>query len=505
MFEDFRLRVFVTVEELGGFTSAARELGVSQPAISQNIAELEKVVGGKLFERSRSGIALTRRGSLFLAQAQKILSDYKDTEKAFIVPKVVLIQNLFLDGRQTNVLIEDGLFKDLDAPADCRADRTVDATGLTMLPSFFDACVSSSLGILRGCVDDSPFHEPVGDIVRSLADCLSHDDLRRGGEMAVAEMAASGTTFFADEGLDLENTVREVSDRGLRAAIALSPAAAGLLPKVDDLGLFVGLKPEEAGRKEAEAISKALDGQVADFVKNWTDPTDGHIQLMVKVGSLRTMSADGLKKSAAFARRKSLRISISLAQSLEEVEFCVRRYGSTPVRFLDSIGFLGPDVIASHCIKVDAHEWAILAERGVTAVHCPSSDLKLGNGRFPYELALDSGCRIALGTDSPVASGSFDMRAEMRLAALLAKEGGDSALLPATEVLKWATRNGAEAFGIDAGEIAVGKLADFVLVDFAGQGLPARGSVASAWVYSSDISSIQSVFCSGRQLEVDAE
>lgn len=83
MIEDFRLKVFTTVASMGSFTSAARALGVSQPAVSQNIAELEKTLGVELFVRSRGAVTLTSAGATFLEYAQRILFWYSSAENLF--------------------------------------------------------------------------------------------------------------------------------------------------------------------------------------------------------------------------------------------------------------------------------------------------------------------------------------------------------------------------------------------------------------------------------------
>lgn len=82
MLEDSRLRIFVTVVECGNFTSAASRLGISQPAVSQNVAELERILGERLLERSRGSVALTPKGELFLRHARRILLDYGEAVKA---------------------------------------------------------------------------------------------------------------------------------------------------------------------------------------------------------------------------------------------------------------------------------------------------------------------------------------------------------------------------------------------------------------------------------------
>lgn len=83
MIEDFRIKVFVTLARCGSFTAAARELNVSQPAVSQNISELEKKLGVLLFNRARGSVTLTDNGTLFLGYANQIMHWYAAAEEAF--------------------------------------------------------------------------------------------------------------------------------------------------------------------------------------------------------------------------------------------------------------------------------------------------------------------------------------------------------------------------------------------------------------------------------------
>ena len=155
-------------------------------------------------------------------------------------------------------------------------------------------------------------------------------------------------------------------------------------------------------------------------------------------------------------------------------------------------------MIAAHCVHVDRQEWEILSRRRVTVSHCPCSNMKLGSGRFPYELAIESGCRITLGTDGASSDNCLDMLQEMKFAALLAKVQGNPMLAPAEEVFRWATLNGAEAFGIDAGKIEKGRLADAVLLDLSSPRMNPCHSLVSNVVYSADSSCIRAVLCGGR-------
>ena len=308
------------------------------------------------------------------------------------------------------------------------------------------------------------------DVLRGEAR-LTPEDIRRGTALAAREMTQTGTTFFNDMYFDPEEAVAVAEATGMRAAIGITVL-------------------DHHPKSQAEVLK--------DYIKNWKDPTGGRIQLVLAPHSVYTVSAEHLKRCANFARHHGLLLHIHLSETRKEVEDCVRQHGTTPVRYLDKLGFLGPDVIAAHCVHVDREEWDILARRGVTVAHCPCSNMKLGSGRFPYELALESGCRITLGTDGAASNNSLDLHAEMKFAALLAKLNGDASLLPAREVFRWATRNGAAFFGIDAGEIAPGKQADALLLDLTAPQMQPRHDLISNWVYAADSSAVRHVLCAGR-------
>ena len=149
-------------------------------------------------------------------------------------------------------------------------------------------------------------------------------------------------------------------------------------------------------------------------------------------------------------------------------------------------------------MHVDEEEAAILASRGVTIAHCPCSNMKLASGIFSYKMLHEAGCRITLGTDGDSSNNNLDMREEMKFAALLAKvSSGDPEVLPAAEALEMATRSGAEAFGLDAGVIREGALADALLVRLDDERMQPCHNLVSNWVYAAGSSCIDCVICNG--------
>jgi len=383
----------------------------------------------------------------------------------------LLLKGVLHDGRVRNILIEDKRFKDLDAPAEVAEAQVFDASGSAILPAMYNTHTHAAMTLLRGYADDMPLQKWLQEYIWPFEDKLTPEDIRKGSEIAVREMVQSGTVFFNDMYFDVEEAIDIVNRTGTRAAIGITVM---------------------------ENHSKAVTREKREFIRHWQDPTGGRVRLVMAPHAIYTVGERKLRDSAEFAREHGMLLHIHLSETVKEVEDCLTEHGTTPVRYLDSIGFLGPDVIAAHCVHVDDEEAAILAERGVTVSHCPCSNMKLGSGVFPYSRLMQAGCRITLGTDGASSGNNLDLREAMKFAALLAKSGGDPELLPAEEVFRWATRSGAEAFGIDAGVIAEGKLADCLLIDLSDIRMQPCHHLVSNFVYSADSRCIKHVLCDGR-------
>ena len=386
----------------------------------------------------------------------------------------LLIKDVRLDDRITDILIADGRFKSLEAPGGTVADKVIDASGMAILPPFYNTHTHAAMTLLRGYADDMPLHKWLQEYIWPYEDKLTPQDIREGSRLAVREMIKTGTVFFSDMYFDIEETVDVVRESGMRAAIGVT---------------FV------------ESHSKSQQAEKLELLKHWTDPTGGRITLTVAPHAVYTVGPDLLVRCADTARSLGLKLHIHLCETRKEVDDCLAEHGMTPVRYLDSLGFLGPDVIAAHVVHVDPEEAAILAERGVTISHCPCSNLKLASGFFPYKLLKEAGCRITLGTDGASSNNNLDMREEMKFAALVSKAcSGNPEVMPAAEAMDMACRQGAEAFGINAGVIAEGKLADAILVDLSDVRMQPCHHLLSNWVYAAGSSCIDTVICDGKIL-----
>lgn len=383
----------------------------------------------------------------------------------------LLIRNVQLNGQVTNVLVQNNRFENLCASSDTVADETYDASGQALVPSFFNTHTHASMTLLRGYADDLPLFPWLNDHIWPFEAKMRAQDIYAGAKLATLEMIRSGTTWFCDMYWMAEETVRAVAEAGIRATVGVT--------LMDHLG-------------EAE-IKRQLD-----FLANWKDPTNGRITLAVAPHAVYTVSGELLQRCAEAARANGQTLTLHVSETTKEVEDCIKANGMSPVRWLDHLGVLGDNVIAAHVVHIDEEEADILKERGVWIAHNPSSNMKLSSGMFASDMLMQKGCRLTLGTDGTASNNNLDMREEMKFAALLAKTRYTSETLPANEIFEWATRNGAQAAGLDAGVIRQGALADGIFLDLENERLVPNFNLVSNWVYSADSRAIASVLCDGK-------
>lgn len=349
----------------------------------------------------------------------------------------------------------------------------VDAQGMSVFPAFYNTHNHAAMTLLRGYADDLLLMEWLEKHIWPAEARFTDEHIRVGVRLACLEMIKSGTVFFNDMYWKEEVALPVVEAMGLRAALGV------LLIDTQDC------------REQERNFS---------LLEHFVPKPDGRVSLAVAPHSVYTVSGELLRKSAEAARRNGQKIHIHLCETQGEVENCLKQHGCTPVAYLDRMGFLGDDVIAAHVVHVTEEDIRLLAGRGVTVAHCPVSNMKLSSGIAPVQKMLEAGCRVTLATDGCSSNNNLDMREEMKIAALLAKVSCGPQALPAGEVLRMATRVGAETFGWDAGAVEEGRLADLILVRNDRACMTPMFHPESNWVYAADSSLIDTVICDGRML-----
>jgi 5-methylthioadenosine/S-adenosylhomocysteine deaminase len=225
------------------------------------------------------------------------------------------------------------------------------------------------------------------------------------------------------------------------------------------------------------------------------------ITLAIAPHSIYTVSKENLIWAKDFAKKHKLLIHMHLSETEREVKDCLKKYKMRPVEFLEKIGFLNKNCVFAHCVWLNDKEIEILEKRGCSLVYNPTSNMKLASGIFPWAKIKERKINVCLGTDGPASNNSLNLFSEMKMGALLQKiENKDPTILSAREIFEMATKNGARALKINAGEIKVGKLADLVLIDLNKLETFPNHDLISNLVYSDPKRCVSEVICNGKIL-----
>jgi 5-methylthioadenosine/S-adenosylhomocysteine deaminase len=361
------------------------------------------------------------------------------------------------------------------------AHKVIDATNCVVMPGLINTHTHIGMTLFRGYADDLPLKQWLEDHIWPAEAKLTDEDLYIGTMLGCLEMIRSGTTAFADMYIHVDSVARAVEESGMRAALSY-----GMI----DLG------------NKSRADSELAEG--SRFVKKWNGSAEGRITAMYGPHAPNTCSREFLARVKEQAVRDNARIHIHVLETEAELNQMKEQFGMCSVNMLDELGFLGPDVLAAHCIWLSGGDMDILADRNVNIAHCPISNMKLASGIAPVPELLKRGANVALGTDGCASNNTLDMFEEMKTTALLHKVNSmDPTTLPADEVLKMATLNGAKALGVPVGVIRPGMLADIIIVDMHKPHLLPVHNQISHLVYATRGSDVKTTIVNGNILMED--
>ncbi len=360
-----------------------------------------------------------------------------------------------------------------------RAPETIDASGQVVLPGLINTHTHAPMVMFRGLADDLALMDWLNQyIFPAEAQTVSPEFVRAGAALASLEMIRSGTTTFADMYYFEEEIAAVVKQAGLRGVLGQTIIQ---FPVPD-------APTPQAALARTEAFITRFKG----------DPL---ITPAVAPHSMYTLDADTLRASRAMATRHGVPLLIHLAETSDEVTTARERHRTTPTRWLDSLGFWGPQTLAAHGVWVPQADITLLAARGVGLSHNPESNMKLASGTAPVPAYLAAGVPLGLGTDGAASNNDLDMFDAMRLASFLHKHAtGDPTVLPARQALELATIGGARALGMqgDIGSLEPGKRADVIVVGMDQAKQTPMYDPVSHLVYTTDGDDVRDTVIEGR-------
>jgi cytosine/adenosine deaminase-related metal-dependent hydrolase len=289
---------------------------------------------------------------------------------------------------------------------------------------------------------------------------LTPEMIRVSTQIAMAELLLSGCTTSSDHlylfpnGARLDDSIEAASEIGMRFH-----AARGAMSIGESQG---GLPPDSLVEKEP-AILK----DTQRVIETYNDASDGAMmRIVVAPCSPFSVSQGLMADSAQLARQYGVSMHTHLAEDKDDVAYSLAKFGRTPARYAEALGWLGPDVWHAHCVQLDAEGVRLFAASHTGVAHCPCSNMRLGSGIAPIGRMRRAGVPVGLGVDGSASNDSGNLIAEMRQAMLLQRVKYGAGAMTARQALEIATVGGATVLNRkDIGRIAPGMAADFAIFD----------------------------------------
>ena len=395
----------------------------------------------------------------------------------------IILKNIFCGGILSDIRIEESRIAgivpsacDSSGPVPASGVEVVDCRGKTAMPAFVNMHTHAGMSLMRGIEEDVQLKDWI-DRIWKVESHIDGDFVYHATKVACLEMIRTGTVTFNDQYWYPMMARKAAVEMGLRPVIS-----------------YVVL---DHNNKEEAEFQKDECIRTYEESLGWKD---GGIFSMA-FHAIYSVSEEMMLWSADFARKHGLKLHIHLSETEKEVRDCAEAHGGlSPVEYLDRLGNLGPDVIAAHTLWLSDEDVRILGERRVNCVHNINSNTKLASGyRFRYNELRDAGANVCIGTDGCASSNNLDMLEAMKTTALFQKAWRENPKgLPLCELISLATRNGADALGLDTGRLEVGMQADICIVKTDSSFFLSPGSFLSIFIYSAHSDCIDSLISMGR-------
>jgi 5-methylthioadenosine/S-adenosylhomocysteine deaminase len=403
----------------------------------------------------------------------------------------ILTMNDALDIVQGAVSVRNGRIAAVGAEPAEDHDAEIDAGGAYLLPGFIQTHVHLCQTLFRGYADDMPLLEWLRTRVWPMEAAHTPATLRASTRLAASELLLSGTTtaLTMETVHDTDVVFEALEEMGLRAVV----------------GKCMMDSDQDVPGRLQEVTRDSIDESVA-LRKRWNGKANGRLHAAFAPRFAVSCSRELLEAVADLSARDEVIVHTHASEHRDEVEL-VRRLsgGLSNLEYLADTGLATRHLCTAHCVWVTDDEQALLAERDVKVLHCPSSNLKLGSGLAPIVEMRARGISVSLGSDGAACNNRLDMFEEMRLAATLQSVRKHPGALHARDALWMATREGARALAMqkEIGSIEPGKRADLILVERDRPHIAPDTDPWSTLVYATRGSDVRLTIVDGRILVKD--
>ena len=356
-------------------------------------------------------------------------------------------------------------------------EREIDLGGDLIMPGFKNAHTHSAMTAFRSYADDMELHTWLRERIWPYEARLTEEGVYYFTKLAVMEYLSSGITACLDMYGHTDSNARAFADTGFRAVFS-------------------------SAMNDFDADPTQIE---RDYLKYRSFSST--ISYRLGLHAEYTTCEQRINYMVSLAQKYHEPCYIHMSETKSEVEECIERTGMTPPQYLDSLGFFDYGGGGYHCVWLSEGDVELMAKKGLYAITCPASNLKLSSGIAEIDRLAAAGIEMGIGTDSTGSNNALDMFREMYLVSALQKvKTGDAAAGDADRTLRMACVGGAHAMGLsDCDELAAGKKADLIVIDMRQPNMQPPHNIAKNLVYSGSKSNIRLTMVNGKILYENGE
>ncbi len=356
-------------------------------------------------------------------------------------------------------------------------DKEIDCQGNLLLPGFKNAHTHSGMSVLRSLADDKPLDLWLNEDIFPVEAKFTGEDIYWMSQLSVLEYLTSGITACFDMYMEQEDVARAMDDMGFRCV-------------------------QTGGVND---FSK--DVRIIDYLYNKYNQKGSLQSYLLGFHAEYTTCMDNLKILADIVKKNRAPLYLHACETEHEVQDCVKRYGKTPLAFLDTLGLFDYGGGIFHGVWMSDEDMEVMKRHSLSVITNPGSNCKLASGIAPISEYLKQGITVAIGTDGPASNNCLDFFREMFLVTALAKiREKDASAIDATKVLRMATVNGAHVMHLDNCDVlATGKQADIIMIDLQQPNMQPLNNIEKNIVYSGSKQNIRMTMVAGRILYHDGK
>lgn len=375
------------------------------------------------------------------------------------------------------------------------AQETIDLSGRIVFPGLINTHDHLFQVATKGLGEDMPVQDWVSVVTGPTAAQISPEEMHLFCLTGCLELIHSGVTSVVDmsylaHSFQLhEENIRAIQDSGLRGRYTTT---------ISDFGLVYGIAPR---------LMRPVDWFIGEYDRLLKAfPAENRLAVWISIGAVWTISEAGLQKTIEFSQKTGTPVVMHVNENGFDNQSSQSRFGKKNVPFLAEAGFLGPNLLAIHCVDMDDWDIELFARHDVKVSYNPVSNMYLGSGIPPMMKMRQAGLTIGVGVDGAGSNNSQDMIETLKAAALLQKVAArDASVIDAQQVLDWATLGGARTLGLEneIGSLEAGKRADlFVVAPNSAKVVPVHDPVATL-VYSCGEENVVMTIADGKILMRD--